>query len=47
MTDAPGGQRDFFISYNQADRTWAEWIAWQLEHAGYSVGTHGRGTDSR
>jgi tetratricopeptide (TPR) repeat protein len=26
---------DFFISYNRADRTWAEWIAWQLEAAGY------------
>lgn len=29
--------RDFFISYNSADRTWAEWIAWILEDAGYSV----------
>ncbi len=29
--------KDFFISYNKADRTWAEWIAWQLEEAGYSV----------
>ncbi|MDP2896514.1 MAG: FxSxx-COOH system tetratricopeptide repeat protein [bacterium] len=29
--------KDFFISYNRADRTWAEWIAWQLEEAGYSV----------
>ncbi len=28
---------DFFISYTSADRTWAEWIAWQLEQAGYSV----------
>jgi tetratricopeptide (TPR) repeat protein len=28
---------DFFISYNSADRTWAEWIAWQLEEAGSSV----------
>ena len=26
---------DFFVSYNQADRDWAEWIAWQLEVAGY------------
>ncbi len=26
---------DFFISYNRADRAWAEWIAWQLEAAGY------------
>jgi hypothetical protein len=23
--------KDFFISYNQADRAWAEWIAWELE----------------
>lgn len=29
--------KDFFISYNRADRAWAEWIAWQLEEAGYSV----------
>ena len=28
---------DFFISYNKADREWAEWIAWQLEEAGYST----------
>ena len=30
-------QRDFFISYNGADQRWAEWIAWQLEEAAYSV----------
>jgi hypothetical protein len=29
--------RDFFISYNGADKSWAEWIAWTLEEAGYSV----------
>ena len=29
--------RDFFISYNQADKGWAEWIAWQLEDAGYTT----------
>lgn len=29
--------RDFFISYNRADKSWAEWIAWTLEDAGYSV----------
>ncbi|HJQ23982.1 MAG TPA: FxSxx-COOH system tetratricopeptide repeat protein [Blastocatellia bacterium] len=29
--------KDFFISYNKADRRWAEWIAWQLEEAGYST----------
>jgi len=28
---------DFFISYNGADKTWAEWIAWQLEEAGFST----------
>ena len=30
-------EKDFFISYNRADRTWAEWIAWQLEEAGYTT----------
>lgn len=29
--------KDFFISHNKADKQWAEWIAWQLEEAGYSV----------
>jgi len=29
--------KDFFISYNKADKAWAEWIAWTLEEAGYSV----------
>ena len=29
--------REFFISYNHAERLWAEWIAWTLEEAGYSV----------
>jgi hypothetical protein len=28
---------DFFISYTQADRPWAEWIAWALEEYGYQV----------
>src|SRR3712207_5677050 len=28
---------DFFISYTHADRAWAEWIAWQLEAAGYTT----------
>ncbi|WP_239405084.1 toll/interleukin-1 receptor domain-containing protein [Frankia sp. Cj3] len=27
----------FFISYTAADMPWAEWIAWQLERAGYRV----------
>jgi|SRR5271163_4413962 hypothetical protein len=28
---------DFFISYTSADENWAEWIAWILEAAGFSV----------
>ena len=27
--------KDFFISYNKADRAWAEWIASQLDKEGY------------
>jgi tetratricopeptide (TPR) repeat protein len=30
-------RKDFFISYTGADRSWAEWMAWQLEQANYSV----------
>lgn len=30
-------KKHFFISYNKADREWAEWIAWALEEAGYSI----------
>ena len=26
--------RDFFISYTQPDRAWAEWLAWELEEGG-------------
>lgn len=33
----PIEQVDFFISYNYADKSWAEWIAWEVEHAGYST----------
>ncbi|MEO0987776.1 MAG: TIR domain-containing protein [Cyanobacteria bacterium J06639_14] len=29
--------KDFFVSYNRNDKQWAEWIAWTLEDAGYSV----------
>ncbi len=28
---------DFFISYNGADRAWAEWIAWQLEEEHFTT----------
>src|SRR5580704_7914741 len=34
---ANSGRWDFFVSYTQADRAWAEWIAWQLEEDGYRV----------
>jgi hypothetical protein len=29
--------KDFFISFNHNDRTWAEWIAWTLEEKGYTT----------
>jgi TIR domain len=35
--DKPHQQRDFFVSYAQADRAWAEWVAWELEAAGYTT----------
>lgn len=28
---------DVFVSYTKTDRGWAEWIAWQLEGAGWQV----------
>jgi len=28
---------DFFVSYTDVDYVWAEWVAWQLEAAGYRV----------
>jgi hypothetical protein len=34
---AQDGKWDFFVSYTQSDQAWAEWIAWNLEHAGYRV----------
>ena len=37
MTAASEDRSDFFVSYTQADRAWAEWIAWQLEAEGYST----------
>ncbi|HST49016.1 FxSxx-COOH system tetratricopeptide repeat protein, partial [Jatrophihabitans sp.] len=38
MTKATDSERwDFFVSYTQADRPWAEWVAWQLEEAGNRV----------
>jgi hypothetical protein len=38
MSDRNSEQRhNFFISYNRHDSHYAEWIAWILEEAGYSV----------
>ena len=34
MQESP---KDFFISYSKTDQEWAEWIAWQLEQANYSI----------
>jgi hypothetical protein len=31
------GEWDFFVSYTQVDRAWAEWIAWVLEEDGHRV----------
>src|SRR5215472_16261161 len=32
-----GDRSDFFVSHAGADRAWAEWVAWQLTEAGYTV----------
>ncbi len=37
MAEAKQILKDFFISYNRADKAWAEWIAWQLEEVGFST----------
>jgi hypothetical protein len=34
---AGAGSWDFFISYTQADRAWAEWVAWMLEEDRHRV----------
>ncbi len=34
---AAGAQRDFFVSHAGHDRAWAEWVAWHLIDAGYTV----------
>jgi hypothetical protein len=31
MTDSSDDTCHFFVSFNQADRDWASWIAWVLE----------------
>jgi hypothetical protein len=35
--DESRGEWDFFVSYTQADRAWAEWIAWILEEDDHRV----------
>src|ERR1700712_4441280 len=37
MTAAVPRGRDFFISYTGVNRAWAEWIAVELERAGYTT----------
>lgn len=32
-----GEERDFFISYNKDDKSWAKWIAGTLEENGYTT----------
>src|SRR4051812_19874252 len=32
-----GRRTDFFISHAGRDTAWAEWLAWQLQQAGYTV----------
>jgi hypothetical protein len=37
-TEGVAGERaDFFVSHAGADRAWAEWVAWQLTEAGFTV----------
>ena len=37
VTDPLPPPTDFFVSYTGKDQAWAEWIAWQLEQAGYTT----------
>ena len=34
--DSPRAAR-LFVSYASRDRSWAEWVAWQLEENGFEV----------
>ena len=43
MAQEKQSTKDFFISYNGADKAWAEWIAWQLEANRYSIKDPGVG----
>jgi putative transposase len=38
LVGVDGDRTDFFISHAGADRAWAEWVAWELAEAGYTVG---------
>ena len=42
-----GQAADFYVSYTSADRAWAEWIARQLEQAGYQVMCNSSSTPPR
>ncbi|MEV8507834.1 toll/interleukin-1 receptor domain-containing protein, partial [Actinoplanes sp. NPDC051475] len=33
----PDGRVDVFVSHAGRDRAWAEWVAWTLLDAGYTV----------
>jgi hypothetical protein len=37
VTDRAAERLAIFISHASGDGSWAEWIAWQLRQAGYSV----------
>jgi TIR domain len=41
MSGGTSREIDFFVSYTGVDRAWAEWIAWVLEAAGYTVRVQG------
>lgn len=36
-TEGASAEWEYFVSYTQADRSWAEWIAWELEESGHRV----------
>ena len=36
-SDATTERKDFFVSHAGTDAAWAEWVAWQLIEAGYTV----------
>ena len=36
-TSWESARRDFFISFNEADKPWADWIAWTLAKAGHDL----------